>query len=335
VVVYFMFFKLLGVLLMLLELVWFIARPVWSEASHVLSNWRSVRIAWRPVGATAALALVGVWLMPVAGEVSAPALIRAEHEQLVYAPFPARIAAVEVERAGSVVAKDAPLVKLELADLKTRTALAQVAIASAQVELARTPASERQQERRAVLEQQLARANAEMQAVNEDAGRQQLRAAHAGRIRDLARDLVPGQWVGPRHLLMRVVTDTAPLIEAFVSERQLAAVVPGQTVRFYSSLPNTPVIEGRVVAVERTPIKEITQPLLASTHGGDILVNPSAGGTLVANEAVFRVSVKPLGAVPPVAAVTRGTVRIEGGLRYVAENFLSRTLSVLIRESGF
>lgn len=335
IAVYFMFFKLLGILLMLVEVIWFIVKPLWSETAYVLRHWSAVRFAWRPIGAAAALALVAVWLLPVASEVTAPGLLRAEREQAVYAPFAARVVAVSVERSGGAVAKGAPLVDLDLAELKSRTELAQVALASAQAELARTPASERQQERRAVLEQQREQALAEMQSVREDAERQHLRAAHAGTVRDLPRDLVPGQWVGPRQLLMRVVSDGEPLIEAFVSERQLAAVTAGQTVRFYPTLPNTPMIEGTVVRVDRTPIKEITQPLLASTHGGDILVNPSPNGAMVANEAVFRVSVKPLGKVPPVTSVTRGTVHIEGGLRFVAENFLFRSLSVLIRESGF
>ena len=332
--VYFMFFKLLGILMMVLELLWFIARPVWSETSHVVRNWRAVRLAWQPFGVAAVLALVGVWLLPVASEVTAPAVLRAQHEQKVYAPFAARVAAVAVNSAG-VVAKDAPLVDLDLMDLKSRAELAQVAIASAEAELARTPASERQQERRAVLEQQLAQAFASMQSVSEDAARQRLYAAHAGTVRDLPRELVPGQWVNPRQLLMRVVSESNPLIEAFVGERQLEAITAGQTVRFYPALPNMAVIEGEVIAVDRTPIREITQPLLASTNGGDILVNPAANGALIANEAVFRVLVKPLGAVPPVSSVVRGTVRIEGGLRFVAENFLFRTLSVLIRESGF
>jgi putative peptide zinc metalloprotease protein len=335
VAVYFMFFKLLGILLMLVEVIWFIVKPFWSEAAYLLRHWSAVRFAWRPIGAVAVLGMVALWLLPVASEVTAPGLLRAEREQVVYAPFAAQVVAVSVPRAGGAVAKDAPLVELDLADLKSRTELAHVAIASAQAELARTPASEHQQERRAVLEQQLQQAQAEMQSVREDAERQHLRAAHAGTVRDLPRDLVPGQWVGPRQLLMRVVSDAAPLIEAFVSERQLAAITTGQTVRFYSTMPNTPMIAGTVVGVDRTPIKEITQPLLASTHGGDILVNPSGNGAMVANEAVFRVSVKPQGAVPPVMAVTRGTVHIEGGLRFVAENFLFRSLSVLIRESGF
>ncbi len=332
--VYLMFFKLLGILLMLVELVWFIVRPVWSEAAHVLRHWSAVRFAWRPAGVAAALALAAVWLMPVASEVSAPALLRAEREQSVYAPFPARVVAVAADR-GSMVAKDAPLVELDLPDLKSRGELAEVAIASARAELSRTPASARQQEQRAVLEQQLARAMAEMQAVRDDAARQRLVAAHDGRVRDLARELVPGQWVGPRQLLMRVVSESEPLIEAYVGERQLEAIAEGQEVRFYSSLPDSPVVKGRVAAVDRTPIKEITHLLLASVHGGPIVVNPSGSGAMVANEAVFRVLIKPQGTMPPVTAVVRGTVNIEGSLRFVAENFLSRTISVLIRESGF
>ena len=334
VAVYFMFFKLLGVFLMLLEVVWFIARPVWSETAYLLRNWSAVHFAWRPIGAAIALALVAVWLMPVASEVTAPGLLRAEREQAVYAPFPARIAAIAADRGGKVD-EGAPLVDLDLPDLKARTELAEVAIASARAELSRTPASERQQERRAGLEQQLAQAFAEMQSVREDAARQRLLATHAGTVRDLAPDLAPGQWVGQRQLLMRVVSESEPLIEAFVGERQLEAIAAGQTVRFYSSLPGAPMIEGRVIAIDRTPIKEIVQPLLASTHGGDILVNPSGNGAMVANEAVFRISVKPVSAVAPVSAVVRGTVHIEGSLRFVAENFLTRSLSVLIRESGF
>jgi len=331
--VYHMFFKLLGIVLMLLEIVWFIARPVWSEAAYLLRNRRQVRPAWRPLTVAAALALFAVWLLPVASEVMAPAVLHAERDQAVYAPFAARVVAVAAAP-GAMVAKDAALVDLELPDLKSQSALAEIGISSAQLELERTPASVRQQERRGVLEQQLAQAAATMQSVREDAARQRVRAPHAGTVRDVNPDLVPGQWVSPRQPLLRVVAQGDPLIEAMVGERQLEAIAVGQTVRFYPSFPNTPVIEGTVSYIDRTPIKEIQQPLLASVNGGDIVVDPGPGHSLIAHEAVFRVGVKPVGALPPVTTVIRGTVRIEGGLRFVAENFLSRSLSVLIRESG-
>ncbi len=332
--VYFMFFKLLGVLLMLVELYVFIARPIVGEVAYLWKNRAGIRMAWQPTLAAAAVAAVVVWMLPVSGEVTAPGLLRAAHEQSVYAPFPARVLAVGVNRFDKVE-KGAPLVDLDAPDLKSRAELAQVAITSAQAELARTPASERQQERRGVLEQQLAQALASMQSVREDAARQRLYAAHAGTVFDLQPDVVPGQWVNPRQLLLRVISESEPLIEAYVGERQLDAIAPGQTVRFYPSLPNTPVMEGVVIEVDRTPIREISRLVLASVHGGDILVNPAANGVLVAHEAVFRVSVKPRSATRPVTAAVRGTVRIEGSFRFVAENFLYRTLSVLIRESGF
>jgi putative peptide zinc metalloprotease protein len=133
---------------------------------------------------------------------------------------------------------------------------------------------------------------------------------------------------------MRVVSDSEQLIEAYVGERQVAAVSPGQLVRFYPHQPDRPVLRGEVVSVDKTPQKELSRPLLASIYGGDVVVKQGGRGALVAQDAVFRVTVKPLGEVPRADAVIHGNVRIETDLRFVVENFVYRTLSVLIRESG-
>jgi len=86
--------------------------------------------------------------------------------------------------------------------------------------------------------------------------------------------------------------------------------------------------------VDRSPQKLLSRPLLASLHGGDLTVKQDQHGSLVAQDAVFRVIVKPVGAVPKPDAVMHGSVRIETGLRFLVENFVYRILSVLIRESG-
>ena len=122
-----------------------------------------------------------------------------------------------------------------------------------------------------MLQQRLAQALAEKQAVAEEFSRQQLRSAQDGTVRDMAPDLVAGRWVSPRQLLMRVVSQSEPVIEAYVSEQQVAAIAPGQTVRFFPRLPDRPVLEGEVVAVDRSPQKELQRPLLASIHGGDVV----------------------------------------------------------------
>src|SRR6185503_9496680 len=132
----------------------------------------------------------------------------------------------------------------------------------------------------------------------------------------------------------KIVSETDPLIEVFVSERQVGAIEPGQAVHFYPSIPNYPVVRGTLVAVDKSPIKDLTQPLLASVYGGDIAISPGSKGRLTAQEAVFRVTVKPEASTPAASMVIRGTVRIETDFRFVAENYIYPELSVLIRESG-
>ena len=86
--------------------------------------------------------------------------------------------------------------------------------------------------------------------------------------------------------------------------------------------------------MERTPQKELARPLLASVYGGEVQVKKSPQGALVLQDSVFRVAVKPVGEVPRASSVTHGSVRIDTGIRFLAENFAYRVISVLIRESG-
>jgi putative peptide zinc metalloprotease protein len=331
--VYHMFFKLLGLFLMLLELVWFIAKPVYAELAYIWKQRKDVRIAWRPAAAAFAVFVALVWIVPISNTVTAPAILRAHQEHAVYAPFPARVVAVLVSDQQQVGA-DSELVSLEAIDLDVREKKAAIAIASAQVELARMPASVRLQENYKIMQEKLAQAQVEKQAVLDEYTRQHLRAPQEGRIRDLAPDLVAGRWVGPRQLLMRVVSDSEQVIEAYVGERQVAAIEPGQVVRFYPSRPGRAPLSGEVVSVDKSPQKELSRPVLASIYGGDVAVKQGPRGTLIAQDALFRVTVRPLGEVPAADAVVHGSVRIDTGLRFLVENFVYRILSVLIRESG-
>jgi putative peptide zinc metalloprotease protein len=331
--VYHMFFKLLGLFLMLLELVWFIAKPVYSELAYIWKNRKGVRVAWRPAAAALVVLAALLWIVPISNTVTAPAIMRAHQEHAVYAPFPARVVAILVSDQDKVGAQ-AELVSLEAVDLEVREKKAEIAIASAQVELARMPASVRAQENYKIMQEKLAQAVVEKQAVVEEYSRQHLRAPQEGRIRDLAPDLVAGRWIGPRQLLMRVVSDSEQVIEAYVGERQVAAIEPGQVVRFYPSRPDRPMLSGEVVSVDKSPQKELSRPLLASIYGGDVAVKQGPRGALVAQDALFRVTVRPIGEVPPADAVVAGSVRIDTGFRFVVENFVYRILSVLIRESG-
>ncbi|MBV8031019.1 MAG: HlyD family efflux transporter periplasmic adaptor subunit [Betaproteobacteria bacterium] len=331
--VYHFAFKLLGIFLMMVELVWFIAKPVWTEAAYLWAARKAVRISWKPTAALAAVIGLITWIVPVSTQVTAPAILRAEQEHAVYAPFPARVVSVRVTDRSRVLA-DAELVTLEAQDLDVRAKKADIGISSARAELARMPSSVRLQEHYNVLVQQLAQATVEKQAVREEYDRQHLRAPQEGVVRDVPADLVPGRWVNTKQLLMRVVSDSEQLVEAYVGERQVDAVAPGQTVRFYPQRPGLPVLEGQVISVDKSPLRELSRPLLASTYGGEVGVKQDGHGVLVTQDAVFRVTIKPTQSLSRLDDVVQGRVRIDTGLRFVMENFVYHILSVLIRESG-
>ncbi|HYD97111.1 MAG TPA: HlyD family efflux transporter periplasmic adaptor subunit [Noviherbaspirillum sp.] len=333
-VVYHLFFKLLGIFLMAVEIGWFIVRPVWREASGLWAIRRFLRPSPRAFTLLALAVAAGLWLMPVAFHVNAPALHKASTEQALYSPGAARLEQVAV-RAGDAVAAGALLARLSSPEIASRVQRAESQVQALTVELARMPASERQRDRALVLEQQLSEAAADLHGAREDLARLELRAATAGVVRDLSPGLAPGRWLNPREPLMRVVAATGSVIEAWVDEEQLRGLRTGQPVRFFPDLPEAPVVSGRIVAIDPAGSHALPHPMLASGAGGKIAAVAREGGKLVTVHPVYRVQIKPdaEGDSPP--AVERGTVRIATGPVALAENFLARIVAVLVRESGF
>ncbi len=123
--VYHLFFKLLGLLLLAVELGWFVALPVWRE----IAAWRQMRGALRWNGASRrsmalALAALLLVLLPIWGGLRAPAMLVAERAQRVYAPAAARVLAVHAKPGDSVRAGQL-LIELESPDLQAQLARAQ------------------------------------------------------------------------------------------------------------------------------------------------------------------------------------------------------------------
>lgn len=331
--VYFLFFKLLGIILMVIEIGWFIVKPVATEVKALMarrSEWKLRPRAW--LGVLAVL-LVFLWLVPVARQSSAPALARGAQAVTLYAPAAGRIAEMHVQT-GQQVASGAPLLRLESPELANRIARARLRAAGYQEELVRAPANSALRERRFVLEEQLGEALADEAGAQAELARLTVVAPHAGVVRDLAPGMVSGRWIQSRQELMRVVAQNEAEIDAYVDEQMLGAVKVGQQVRFYPDLPEAPVVRGTVIAIDASSGHAVPL-LLASPHGGAIAATETEPGTLVAHEALYRVRIKPEEGEPGVAQVMRGTVRIDTGWHTVALHGVARALSVLVRESGF
>ena len=332
--VYHLFFKILGIVMMLLEVVWFVVRPVWAEARYLWAKRKDVHLQWKPVTAVFGALLVLIWLVPVSNQMTAPAVLRAAQEQSVYAPFAARIKSVEA-KPGQTVEAGQVLIRIEAPDLKLRAEKAMVSLASARSEFLTTAASGKLQERRLVLLEQIAEALAEQRAVEEEAERLTVRAGMPGIVRDMSPQIIVGRSISSRELILRVVSPGPATIEAYVSESRVESVQVGQEVKFIPSRMDAPSIRGVVKSIDRTGSRQVARGILASPHGGDIAAVLDRRGIAQAHEPVYRVLIEPMDGAPAIASIERGTVRIETDLVVVAQNFLWRAISLLVRESGF
>jgi putative peptide zinc metalloprotease protein len=332
-VVYHAFYKPLGVLLFVMEIVWFIVRPVWGEMRYLLKRIGMIRLAWDAFVMLFVALVFLVWLVPVTSQVTAPAVLIASREQALFSPLPARVAEVLV-RPGERVEEGQVLVRLESPELDLRARNAALSLATARTEYLRGVATSNRQERTSVLNEQANEAIAGARAVAEERALLTLTAGSAGVVKDMKADLVAGRWIGPRELMLRVVSQDSAIIEAYVTDSQIGGLTVGQDVRFIADMAGVASLKGAIVAIDKTGTKQLQHALLAGPYGGDLPAVIDKKGVAVVKNAAYRVLIEPREAVPPMSFATRGTVRIQTDLTLVAENFVWRALSLVVRESG-
>ena len=333
--VYHFAFKLLGIVLMAVELGWFVARPVCREVAVWWRRHADVRL-----NANTGLALllaggaVALLAMPWRSEVVLPAVLEAERTAAVHAPAPAQVAEVLVA-AGDVVAAGTPLIRLQSPDSEHGVRIADRRIAILQWQLDREVASVDLAEQAQVTERRLAETQAELAGFEADLARLTLTAPIGGRVSDLATGLRPGLWVDPGRRLALLVSPDGARLDAYVAEHDLARLAVGATGRFVADEPEQPDVEVRVEAIDRTATAVLPRPYLASVHGGGIVARQDPDGALLPETSIYRVSLRPLHVLPPGPRVLRGTVRVAAGRISPFDRIWRAVAAVLVRESGF
>jgi putative peptide zinc metalloprotease protein len=334
--VYFFFFKLLGILLMILELAWFIGKPVMKELEVWNKRRAEISVRRRWWFAASAVLLVFVLVFPFSSRISGYGWFHAQDQQLIHAPFAAQIVSMPTERffkTGDVLfVLDSSM--LSIAQGKSRQ-LAQ-ARESQIAGLLGLPDGEAQ---RQTLNSQKAFYEAEEKLSVDELERLTLRAPFDGELHDVDHVLAPGVWVKPREPLAILVDRKAWVIDAFIAEADLARVTVGQEVR--ARLLSDPMAwtGGRIQSIDVSRTLVLPSPMLDATNGGPIATVPEQGregkdAGQVVRDALFRVRIE-LDQPLPTQQVSTVRVSIEGRAESIATSVFRQVVSIFIRESGF
>lgn len=333
--VYHVFFKILGLLLMLVEVAWFILRPllqeleVWWRRRHGLA-WNK---ATRRTAALLAILLLAL-LLPWKNEISAPAMLAASQEQNFYAPFAGRIAAypaagLKTVRQGEV------LLHLESPELDQRLLQARIAAATWQDMLQQQAFSERLLAQGDVVQSRWQEATAQTAGLGADQNRLKLQAAFDGGIVFRADDLLPGTWVHAREKLLTITNNRTSIIEVFVGETEMDRVQPNAHARFVPQAPEFERRDCQVAEIGRVNLAKIDDLALASVHGGLLPSRLDSHGDAIPTQPIYRLLLDRCQPDSAPGLRMPGVAHIAVEQHSAIPSVLRQIGEVLVRESSF
>ena len=278
IALYLIFFKPLGLILMVLELGLLVIWPIvgelkiWWRRRHDIAQTKRSRIT----AAFVALAAL-IFFIPWQSDVRAPAVLTAQEYRAIYPPVPATINSVHVSPGAKVKEGDL-LVQLSAPDLDHQIEKARLDLEKARTRkrlfnVARhTPDSTEKSRPALALQEKVNEARENLNQLLENKERLRVTSPFDGVIRDLNPDIRPGLTVKASDFLLRVIAPGAYNVTAYLSEADIGRVQTGYKGAFFPHHSLGVYIPSTVDRVAQSNVTDLAWLSLASIYGGDIPV---------------------------------------------------------------
>jgi putative peptide zinc metalloprotease protein len=336
--VYHIFFKPLGLVLMLVELWVFIALPILSE----LKIWNTRRqeifkIPRAKIMMFVFFLLFLFFVLPIHNQLNLPAVAHSAKYTDVYAPDSAIVMEMFVQE-GDMVKKDDVLTVLQSSELEHRYALAEQELNKLETLKRRAQTdSALMSDRFSSIDEKIEEAQKKLSAIIEQKDRLVILAPFSGHIRDMGDALHVGRGVQSGELIFRLVDERTFMITAYLPESEVGRVEKGDKAVFTSDaspFSNSPLT---VTTISPTNVDRLVWPELSSCYGGDVQseCGKAEGGGPIPVQSLYRVEFSPAGPLPESEKmVLRGQVRIHADYFSPFVRFFSMLVGGMLRESG-
>lgn len=336
VLVYYFFFKLLGIILFAIEILWFIILPV----TKLIRGWWDMRakiIRSRRFYLTAIIfsGLVTLFIYPWHSVIKVPAVYKSELKATLFSPAPGYIDSSyllegqSVEENEILLTLNAPQIEHEI-----ETTLEEVEILKHQAK--RIAASTEELSNIQIIIQQLQETRSRLNGLNEKKNDLVIRAPISGVIYDLQESLHHGRWINETLPIATIIVPSEPTIEGVIAEDDIERVHIQASAKFIPDNPQLNSIWAYVSDIDLANLQAMDNPILASTYGGNVPVQHDESSQLVPDKSVYRVRFD-ISAVEDVEVdqIIRGVVHIEGETQSFIKRVYKSVASVLLRESSF
>ena len=329
--VYHLFFKALGIILMVVELAFFIALPILKEIGHWIKSREKITMNFRTIRTLVLFGAIGYFfLAPWHGRVVGAAMLTPERRAAFYAPAGSVVDEVAAENSLAVEKGDV-LFRLRSPDVDNRIEIATRKLEAQQAKLSLSSLDQELRTELATEWEQLERLAEDLAGLLREREDLEIRAPFSGRMVEMPEWLVAGSWVQGKEPLAALVGGGGK-VQTFVPEFARDRVKVGGYGLFYPNGKGREPIRIRIDMVEEQATREIGQPELASLYGGPLGAHKTAAGTLEAEQSVYRVVCSVEDGVPLQLLI--GQASLEAEPRSLIADIWRRFMGILVRESG-
>lgn len=333
--VYNFFFKALGIALMVIEVWYFIARPVWNEIAVWQKRWPDIApvVKDRPAFYVGAF-LLAVFLLPFDFTVNSQGLSKPEQALRVITFQPSQVVKPP-PGLGVLVSPGQEVMVLESPELEHRIRLSEVKVQTLFRQFQAAGFDQETLVQQSVIRERLNAAQEELRGLISERSRLRPVANFSGRVVDIDPDLYAGAWLARNTHVLTVINDDDWIVDTYVTDAELSRIDIGNWARFVPQGVGLSAAWGRVADIDTDTTRVMTDGPLTSFAGGEVLVRQQ-NNRVVPERAVYRVRIK-LDRKPGMetAGVLRGRVTILGYPKSIAGDVVRGSIATLVREAGF
>ncbi|SHN61422.1 site-2 protease family protein [Desulfovibrio litoralis] len=333
--VYHMFFKALGLALMLVELIWFIALPIYKEFRYWYSKRTNIKLNLKSLRSiTLTLGLILIFIVPWNTRVKGSGILAPEHIATLYIQQPGILLEKLVD-SGDQVEKDKILLRFTSPNLDKQIALMRQKVETLRLSLATSSLDSELRTSYTIDLQEMQATTSELNGLLQAQERLTLLSPLNGTLHDLPLWLQKGVWV-PENTQLGLVASKKSQVTAYIAEEDLGRLQLGASGIFYPISGYFPPIPLKVISIETAAVRDIIHKELPSTTiGGIIPARQGADKRIVPEQALYKVvcSVETTNSLPPHSL--SGTVSLKGLRQSLAVRLWQAGVGIIIRESGF
>jgi len=333
--VYHFFIKVLGVVLFIIEIWWFVLKPVvkeigvWMTLRNKMNVNRQLMRSAILVGAIFLTAFV-----PWRSHVTLPAIAVPGEYSVIYSPMSGELTSFNSER-GAIFHKGDVIARLGSRELDYQYVAVQKRITLISEILQKSSLSYETVDNRLSSLEELRRLLMEKNAIEQELAKQVIVAPFSGIVDERIADVQIGAAIAEGEPLLGLRSVSQAQVVAYATEEQLGRISLDGKAHFVPKFDPMSTLSLAKASFQPLPVDTLDSPQLASIFGGPIRAQ-SVNNQAVPNQALYKIIYElQIGENDLNQIEVEGEVVSTGNAESFAAYYMRKILSVLIREFSF